>query len=636
MASTGGVRLARMIADGKVCAPYLWIDAYNQMAVPHVTGTILTRVDASNHYSVTAPHRNDRNQNNNIMIAQIDPKTRTARHYDIRKLVPRETYRLMGVPETFIDLLMATENKPHLEYEGCGEALETLGLEPTATPREVDEAYQQTINDLTNPNPNDDETEETETCDNADSTAQGGDGQDAAPSERVQGRSGLHDQHEIQRPIGDDGHTDAAPLSQDGDTDNLSLEQQREIIDAHYAAIKAARRISVDGPVPVIANSAHYKLAGNSIVCDVLMYIYEELLYPTGRRLPMEQPDLFALPQFRLQRKWKTKPFLLGTLCSGYDSQAIACDMLKERYKDFNWRMMFWSEFDPESRRPLDEQPAVVAHNLLWANHPSANGARNLGDMTKIDWQYVMKYGKNCETTEPAERRDVPNTESAVLQDECGQLSAENKSRRNGRDSAVYLSEGELDLLTYSTPCQSISQAGKREGIKRGSGTRSSVLWSTIDAVKALKPKVLLQENVAALINQQNMGDFKEWCKLLREEGYENYLAPGFQLPWSNERTKPGVLNSKNYGVPQNRDRVYMVSIRHDLLNGTQYEFPRPFHLEKTIADVLEEDVSEQFFLKPSSVQSFLEKNDETQQMVYVTTDHKLSQAEIDAVLDNL
>ena len=72
------------------------------------------------------------------------------------------------------------------------------------------------------------------------------------------------------------------------------------------------------------------------------------------------------------------------------------------------------------------------------------------------------------------------------------------------------------------------------------------------------------------------------------------------------------------------------------MLNGTQYEFPRPFPLEKTIADVLEEDVSEQFFLKPSSVQSFLEKNDETQQMVYVTTDHKLSQAEIDAVLDNL
>ena len=526
------------------------------------------------------------------MIAQIDPKTRTARHYDIRKLVPRETYRLMGVPETFIDLLMATENKPHLEYEGCGDALEALGLEPTATPREVDEAYQQAINDLTNPNPNDDETEETETCDNADSTAQGGEGQDAAPRERVQGRSGLHTQHPIQRPIGDDGHTDAAPLYQDGDTNSLSLEQQREIIDTHYAAIKAARRISVDGPVPIIANSAHYKLAGNSIVCDVLMYIYEELLYPTGRRLPMEQPDLFARPQFRLQRKWKTKPFLLGTLCSGYDSQAIACDMLKERYKDFNWRMMFWSEFDPESRRPLDEQPAVVAHNLLWANHPSANGARNLGDMTKIDWQKVMN-----DTT---------------------------------------LSEGELDLLTYSTPCQSISQAGKREGIKRGSGTRSSVLWSTIDAVQALKPKVLLQENVAALINQQNMGDFKEWCKLLREEGYENYLAPGLQLPWSGERTKPGVLNSKNYGVPQNRDRVYMVSIRQDLLNGTQYEFPRPFPLEKTIADVLEEDVSEQFFLKPSSVQSFLEKNDETQQMVYVTTDHKLSQAEIDAVLDNL
>ena len=348
-----------------------------------------------------------------------------------------------------------------------------------------------------------------------------------------------------------------------------------------YQNLCNARQEQRFGDVQIISNSSHYKLAGNSIVCDVLMYIYEELMYPTHRRLAQEQMDLFAKPQFRLHRDWQEDPLRLVTLCSGYDSQAIAMDMLCQRYPDFRWRLMAWSEFDPESNRPLEEQPAVVAHNLLFPEYKDLNR----GDMTKADWSD--------------------------------------------------LEDAEIDLLTYSTPCQSISQAGKREGIKKGSGTRSAVLWSTEEAVRHMRPKVLLQENVRALINSVNMPDFKEWCRLLESHGYVNFLAPSFPTPWGTDKrdrkTVPGILNAKHYGVPQNRERVYMVSVRADLLQGTQYEFPRPFALDKCIADVLEDNVDERFFLKPDSVIKFLTVNeaDDASQIHYMVTDHKLSDEEI-------
>ena len=412
------------------------------------------------------------------------------------------------------------------------DALAVFGLEPSSTRKEVDEAYEDSVRSLT----------------------------------EIQMTDGGEDSEEVTFEVPGADKESALMI------ENYFLA---------YEKIKAAKQEQRFGDVQIISNSSHYKLAGNSIVCDVLLYIYEELLYPTGRRLPQEQIDLFAQPQFRLQRDWKKQPLKLVTLCSGYDSQAIAMDMLKERYPDFRWQLAAWSEFDPESNRPLNEQPAVVAHNLLFPQYKDLNR----GDMTKADWSD--------------------------------------------------LKDAEIDLLTYSTPCQSISQAGKRDGIKKGSGTRSAVLWSTEMAVEHMRPKVLLQENVRALINSVNMPDFREWCSLLEKHGYVNFLAPSFPTPWGTDKrdkkTVAGILNAKHYGVPQNRERVYMVSIRADLLQGTQYEFPRPFALDKCIADILEENVDERFFLKPDSVIKFLTVNEATDasDIHYMVTDHKLSDEEI-------
>ena len=508
------------------------------------------------------------------MIAKIYPNghpdlqgkkdpTHPVRYFDIRKLTPVECYSLMGVPPPYIERLMATEKRPYTAFVGVEDDLALLNIEATASIKEVEDTYKELIDGC------DEFDRETQTKLKESYQAPG-----ERPTTDVDGEEIIwpYDSEE-------EYHTYLEGLKDE-------LEANRAIRDnymLHYERIKAAPTEERFGDVQIIANSSHYKLAGNSIVCDVLMYIYEELLFPTGRRLKGEMEDMFALPQFKLQRDWKKQPLRLVTLCSGYDSQAIAFDMLRERYPDFDYRLVAWAEFDPESKRNIDEQPAVVAHNLLF---PEAQD-RNRGDMTKADWNDLR--------------------------------------------------DAEIDMLTYSTPCQSISQAGKREGIKKGSGTRSAVLWSTEEAVKVMRPKVLLQENVRALINSINMPDFKEWCQLLEKYDYVNFLAPSFPTLWGetkrDKKTIPGILNAKHYGVPQNRERVYMVSIRRDVLGDAQYEFPRPFPLEKCIADILQENVDERFFLKPDSVIKFLTVNetDQKAQIFYVVTDHKLSDDEIEA-----
>ena len=151
----------------------------------------------------------------------------------------------------------------------------------------------------------------------------------------------------------------------------------------------------------------------------------------------------------------------------------------------------------------------------------------------------------------------------------------------------------EVDLFTYSSPCQDISQAGKQMGLQEGSDTRSALLWRVADAVEVLRPKYLLQENVAALVSQKFMPDFQKWLDKLSSLGYVSRWAR---------------LNAKNYGVPQNRDRVFCLSMRRDV--AFDYQFPEPFELLTRLEDVLEEEVSERYFLKDDAVSKFLKAND--------------------------
>lgn len=149
----------------------------------------------------------------------------------------------------------------------------------------------------------------------------------------------------------------------------------------------------------------------------------------------------------------------------------------------------------------------------------------------------------------------------------------------------------DFDFLTYSFPCTDISTAGQQKGLAEGSGTRSSLLWKCRKAIEAKRPRYLLMENVKNLVSKKFTPYLKEWLRFLEGQGYSNYTK---------------VLNAKDFGVPQNRERVFMVSI----LGEASFHFPKPFTLEKRLKDVLEKDVDESFYLSEKIVKTFLTRNE--------------------------
>jgi DNA (cytosine-5)-methyltransferase 1 len=241
----------------------------------------------------------------------------------------------------------------------------------------------------------------------------------------------------------------------------------------------------------------------------------------------------------------KQNPLRVVTLCSGYDSQCLALERLKRNYPEFDYELIAWAEFDPETpNTPVERQPAVIAHNALFPQWKD----RNLGDMTKIDWTKVDDF----------------------------------------------------DLLFYSTPCQSISQAGLQHGFAEGSGTRSSIIWNVRDAVQTKRPKYLCLENVKAMVSGKFVGMFNLWQRELERMSYVNFAQ---------------VLDSKHYGVPQHRERIFLVSIRADgleeLEGNVRYYFPKPFPLERRLKDVLEENVDEKYYLSDKMLEYFQRVNDD-------------------------
>ena len=133
------------------------------------------------------------------------------------------------------------------------------------------------------------------------------------------------------------------------------------------------------------------------------------------------------------------------------------------------------------------------------------------------------------------------------------------------------------DLFTYSFPCQDLSVAGKQAGL--GKGTRSGLLYECEKIIEHCRPKYLLLENVKNLVGKKFKADFDKWLEYLEGLGYTNY--------WQ-------VLNAKNYGVPQNRERVFVISI---LGEHEPFEWPTPIPLDKCITDILEDEVDEKYYL---------------------------------------
>ena len=192
------------------------------------------------------------------------------------------------------------------------------------------------------------------------------------------------------------------------------------------------------------------------------------------------------------------------TYFSGYDSQCLALNRLKQENPDFDYELVAWAEIDKH---------ACTAHDSLFPQWKD----RNLGDVSKVDVSQIPDH----------------------------------------------------DLFTMSSPCQDFSSAGLQRGGEEGSGTRSSLLWECSRLIEAKRPKYIVFENVAALVSDKFVGQFNKWQARLQGFGYTNFVQ---------------LMNAKDYGCPQNRLRIFMVSI---LDCRRAYYFPKPFKLERRLKDVL-------------------------------------------------
>ena len=158
-----------------------------------------------------------------------------------------------------------------------------------------------------------------------------------------------------------------------------------------------------------------------------------------------------------------------------------------------------------------------------------------------------------------------------------------------GEDLGIIDTDRYIYILTYSFPCQDLSLAGMQKGMAKGSGTRSGLLWEVERLIRECEqvPQILLMENVPQVIGKKNLDDFKDWLCFLESYGYCN---------------KYQLLNAKDYGIPQNRNRCFMVSWQGNF----SYHFPPKIELELRLEDMLEDNVDEKYYLKDDVVEKML------------------------------
>lgn len=147
-----------------------------------------------------------------------------------------------------------------------------------------------------------------------------------------------------------------------------------------------------------------------------------------------------------------------------------------------------------------------------------------------------------------------------------------------------------VDIITHGSPCQDFSVAGKQAGGDEGSGTRSSLLYETLRIVEKLKPKYVLWENVKNILSKKHRHNFDKYLERMEELGYKNFYQ---------------VLNAKDYGIPQNRERVFTISI----LGNKNFNFPIKEELQLRLKDILEDEVDEKYYLKDYQIENIKKSN---------------------------
>lgn len=154
----------------------------------------------------------------------------------------------------------------------------------------------------------------------------------------------------------------------------------------------------------------------------------------------------------------------------------------------------------------------------------------------------------------------------------------------------------DFDLFTMSSPCQDFSNAGLQRGGEEGSGTRSSLLWECTKAIRVKRPRYVILENVKHIVSLRFIDGFHRWQVRLEEMGYVNFTK---------------IVNAKDFGVPQSRERLIMVSMLRTDGRDPSYHFPRAVPQTRCLADVLEGDADDNYFVSEDDLISFCRRSND-------------------------
>lgn len=290
----------------------------------------------------------------------------------------------------------------------------------------------------------------------------------------------------------------------------------------------------------------------------------------------MNQTTIFDVlyPKYKI-----TKTIRLIELFAGYGSQALALKYLGVKFE--HWKICEWAIKSIQAYKDIH----------------FTDDTRNYSEVASKEeiQEMLFKWGISSNYNEPMTREQINRLSEEQLRTIFNNISATNNLVNiqdvKGDDLAI-VNKDEYDyILTYSFPCQDLSLAGKGKGMADTS-TRSGMLWEVERILNELKttnslPQILLMENVPQVHGSDNVEHFNKWQLALENMGYKNYFQD---------------LIATDYGIPQTRNRCFMVSI----LGEYSYIFPKPIPLELKLKDMLENEVDEKYYLSDKMIKFFM------------------------------
>ncbi len=305
-----------------------------------------------------------------------------------------------------------------------------------------------------------------------------------------------------------------------------------------------------------------------------------EMMVKDNKRLKDEnQTNIFEMlyPTYKID-----KPIRLIELFAGYGSQALALKYLGVEFE--HWKICEWAIKSIQAYKDMHFLDKDI----------ELNPERTKEDMIKFLYQKGISSNYNDPMTLKQIERLSDKQLKTIIKNIAITNNLVNIQQVKGDDLCIKDTDKFTYLLTYSFPCQDLSLAGKGKGMA-DTTTRSGMLWEVERILTECeeKPQILLMENVPQVHSQDNIEDFNKWQYSLEKMGYKNY--------WQD-------LIATDYGIPQTRNRCFMISI----LGDYNYTFPKPIKLEKKLKDMLENQVDEKYYLSDKMIE-FFKHNEEKQ-----------------------